>query len=174
MAYENPEAQASARALIPIKKLQENATDKFEKLKKEAMQKSTEISEDLKHDILVIEVLRWFKKDFFKWFDGYECDKCTSTGADGSIKKLKCQPCGYDQASPAESEDGAGTVEKYRCDTCQKIFRFPRYHSRPEKLLTWKKGRCGEFANCFALILRSLGYDTRRVLDWTDHVWCEV
>ena len=174
MAYENPEAQASARALIPIKKLQENATDKFEKLKKEAMQKTTEISDDLKHDILVIEVLRWFKKDFFKWFDGYECDKCTSIGTDGSIKKVKCQPCGYDQASQVESEDGASTVEKYRCDTCQKIFRFPRYHSRPEKLLTWKKGRCGEFANCFALILRSLGYDTRRVLDWTDHVWCEV
>ena len=174
MAYENPEAQAFARTLIPIKKLRENATDKFEKLKKEAMQKSTEISDDLKHDILVIEVLRWFKKDFFKWFDGYECDKCTSIDADGIIKKVKCQPCGYDQASQVESEDGAGTVEKYRCDTCQKIFRFPRYHSRPEKLLTWKKGRCGEFANCFALILRSLGYDTRRVLDWTDHVWCEV
>ena len=59
--------------------------------------------------------------DFFKWFDGYECDKCTSIGTDGSIKKVKCQPCGYDQASQVESEDGASTVEKYQCDTCQKI-----------------------------------------------------
>ena len=34
--------------------------------------------------------------------------------------------------------------------------------------------RCGEYANCFALILASLGFDTRHVVDWTDHVWCEV
>jgi peptide-N4-(N-acetyl-beta-glucosaminyl)asparagine amidase len=50
---------------------------------------------------------------------------------------------------------------------------IPRYHSKPVKLLETRQGRCGEWANCFTLILRSFGFQTRRVLDWTDHVWCE-
>jgi hypothetical protein len=37
-----------------------------------------------------------------------------------------------------------------------------------------RRGRCGEFANAFCLILRSLRLDARYVLDFTDHVWCEV
>lgn len=39
--------------------------------------------------------------------------------------------------------------------------------------LETRRGRCGEWANCFALILRSFGYLTRHVNDFSDHVWCE-
>ena len=74
-----------------------------------------------------------------------------------------------------EMRDGAGRVELYTCKTCNvKDIRFPRYHSKPETLLTTRKGRCGEWANCFVLCCRALGLDTRHVLDWTDHVWAEV
>ena len=37
-----------------------------------------------------------------------------------------------------------------------------------------RRGRCGEFANCKALVLRSMGFEVRHVIDWTDHVWVEV
>ena len=37
-----------------------------------------------------------------------------------------------------------------------------------------RRGRCGETANCKALILRSMGFEVRKVTDWTDHVWVET
>lgn len=42
-------------------------------------------------------------------------------------------------------------------------------------LLTTRRGRCGEFANAFSLLLRSLGYETRLIwLFRDDHIWVEV
>ena len=42
---------------------------------------------------------------------------------------------------------------RYRCGKCDKPFRFPRYHKKPAKLLETRTGRCGEWSNCFALVL---------------------
>ena len=56
----------------------------------------------------------------------------------------------------------------FRCSGCASSHRMPRYHRRPEVLLTWRKGRCGEWANAFSLILVSLGYETRYAL-WMDN-----
>jgi peptide-N4-(N-acetyl-beta-glucosaminyl)asparagine amidase len=73
----------------------------------------------------------------------------------------------------SESRWGASQVEVYDCTSCHAKTRFPRYN-HPLKLLETRKGRCGEWANVFTLFCTSLGYETRYILDLTDHVWTEI
>ena len=61
----------------------------------------------------------------------------------------------------------------YQCPLCQVETEFPRYND-PAKLLITRKGRCGEWGNCFTLICRAMKYDARLVIDSTDHLWTEV
>jgi peptide-N4-(N-acetyl-beta-glucosaminyl)asparagine amidase len=68
-------------------------------------------------------------------------------------------------------------VENFYCPCCTETSQFPRINN-PSVLLQTRKGRCGEFANAFTLICRSLGFHTRIVIDLSpekgDHVWTEV
>jgi peptide-N4-(N-acetyl-beta-glucosaminyl)asparagine amidase len=68
----------------------------------------------------------------------------------------------------------ASRVEVYKCKSCGAVTRFPRFND-PKTLLSpeGRRGRCGEYANAFTCILRSVGFEARYVLDFTDHVWCE-
>ena len=114
-------------------------------------------------DALVRELLAWFKRDFFSWADGAWCAAC------GLEAKA---PLGARPPSAEERRHLAARVEAFRCEACGRECRFPRYNC-PVQLLRTRRGRCGEFANCFCLILRALGYEARWCLDLTDHVWCE-
>ncbi|XP_078432599.1 peptide-N-glycanase 1 isoform X2 [Wolffia australiana] len=73
---------------------------------------------------------------------------------------------------PSEIQYGGSRVELYWCNKCSKETRFPRYND-PIKLLETRRGRCGEWANCFTLYCRTFGYSSRLILDFTDHVWTE-
>lgn len=64
-------------------------------------------------------------------------------------------------------------ISCFRCKICASETEFSRY-TNPESLLYTRRGRCGEWANCFTLICRAVGFDARLVYDKTDHVWTEV
>lgn len=115
-------------------------------------------------DILLRELLAWFKHDFFSWVNNPPCERCGAT--DTTL-------LGGAAPTPAESAGKAGRVEVYTCESCQAQTRFPRYND-PGVLLATRRGRCGEWANCFTLCCVALGFEARYVMDWTDHVWTEV
>ena len=141
-------------------------------------------------DAFIVELLKWFKEEFFSWCDKPECcvemctfskinDKTTTTTTTTTTNKtvrtnpanMQCVGMGYPNGE--ERSFGASMVELYACTGCGCQTRFPRYNEAV-KLLETRTGRCGEFANCFSLICRALDYETRYVLDWTDHVWTEI
>ncbi|KAL3079199.1 hypothetical protein niasHT_039608 [Heterodera trifolii] len=100
-------------------------------------------------------LLGWFH-GFFSW-----------------VNQSKCEKSGGGIPSEEERRNGADRVELFRCDKCGDQIRFPRYND-PLKLLETRKGRCGEYANCFTLCCRSMGFQTRWISDNLDHVWVEV
>ena len=58
-----------------------------------------------KRDLLLFELLRWFKEDFFSWFDRPNCDRC----------KISMEFVEYTQPTREEREQGdAHRVELYR------------------------------------------------------------
>lgn len=114
-------------------------------------------------DYVIMELLEWFKKDFFKWVTA---PKCTFCGTESHL-------VGHQPPTAEDRKHQAGVVEVYQCDSCQKYIRYPRYNS-PGKLLESRYGRCGEFANCFTLLCRAVGSRARYVWNSEDHVWTEV
>lgn len=153
LKYEEATLQEKARAVVPIDRLHSEAREIL----------SQYASTCDFQDCLMRRLLKWYKNEFFKWVNEPDCDFCSA----------KTRGVGMAQATPEEARYGAGRVELYMCTSCGRQTRFPRYND-PGKLLESRRGRCGEWANCFTLICRALGYEARYVLDFTDHVWTEV
>lgn len=115
-------------------------------------------------DHVIKALLRWFKEDYFTWVNSPVCDTCGSdTVAIGTMR-----------ATDEEVKDGAQRTELFRCkQDASHTTRFPRYDD-PTTLLRSRRGRCGEFANCFTLLCIALGSRARWVWNAEDHVWTEV
>lgn len=118
-------------------------------------------------DQLIKELLLWFKTDFFTWVNKPLCEKCGNTDQN--------KICNLNAIRPYKAEHFQGKayiVERYRCSICNETYEFPRYNDICT-LLKERRGRCGEWNNCFVAILRSLDIDTRLIWNAEDHVWCE-
>ncbi|XVF06299.1 hypothetical protein REPUB_Repub06bG0035200 [Reevesia pubescens] len=155
LMYEDPVRQEAARKTVPVDNLEEKA---LVSLAKEGNLKPSKFEQE--HAFL-LQLLFWFKRSF-SWVHAPPCDGCgnETTGQ------------GMGDALASEIQYGATTVELYRCNSCSRVTRFPRYND-PLKLVETRKGRCGEWANCFTMYCRAFGYESRLVLDFTDHVWTE-
>ncbi|XP_004377430.1 peptide-N(4)-(N-acetyl-beta-glucosaminyl)asparagine amidase isoform X1 [Trichechus manatus latirostris] len=159
LVYENLALQEKALACIPVQELKRRSQEKLSRARK--LDKGTIVNDE---DFLLLELLHWFKEEFFHWVNNILCSKC---GGQTRSRRDSLPP------SDDDLKWGANRVEDHYCDACQFSNRFPRYNN-PEKLLETRCGRCGEWANCFTLCCRALGFEARYVWDYTDHVWTEV
>ncbi|XP_045502019.1 peptide-N(4)-(N-acetyl-beta-glucosaminyl)asparagine amidase [Colias croceus] len=158
--YENEELQQLAREQIPITTLEIRALERMRENQKKIKTGDTK-EHDLPYDrALLMELIGWFKYKYFQWVDAPACEQC-----DGPTRLL--------QHTTMRTETETCNVEVYQCKECNCQTRFPRYND-VRALMRSRRGRCGEWANCFTMFCRALGYDTRYVYDTTDHVWCEV
>lgn len=137
-----------------------------DKREREPSQREKELG--LKYeDLIVLELLHYFKHDFFKWVNRPSCPRCGEE-SDNIV------PTG-NSGSPRINPDEISIVENYKCTKCNIAVSFPRYNN-PVKLLETRSGRCGEWVNCFMLILRALlgsECQVRYVWNNEDHVWSE-
>ena len=147
--HEDPIVQTMALSLIPNERFQDE------------MANMTNWPYDPSIKI-IFPLVNWFKNEFFKWLDQPDCSNC---------KAPTTEP--YNAPGLDHDPSTGERIEMYRCSVCNRLERFQRYN-RVEMLLDTKTGRCGEWANCFYLFLRALNLPARYVVDWTDHVWCEV
>lgn len=122
-------------------------------------------------DLLLKRLTLYFKQDVMKWCNQPPCFNETCEGNEDG-KKMESKGT-RGPITQEENTGGASRVEVYNCTLCNTETTFPRYNS-PRKLFQTRRGRCGEFANLFGTYCRALGFDTRYISDFTDHVWVEV
>lgn len=166
LRYEDKNLQELTKKYIPITELQLNAMKRMRSLQINIKNKKTTDNNESTNenniaieDLIIIELLDWFKNKFFTWVNSLECSFCLTS-------------CKYNRIE-FSNDTRAMKIEIHKCDNCGTEEKFPRYND-PKILLTTRKGRCGEWANAFTLVCRSLGYDARLIHDETDHVWTEV
>jgi len=104
-------------------------------------------------------------------------DKCSVGGSSKLMGQIRCKP-GEDKPS-----DDCVFSELRVCEACgeggSRFFEYARFHGPLALFMTRANrhgvmGQCEEFSRAGHALISGLGYKTRYVLGFTDHVWLEV
>ncbi|XP_066262636.1 peptide-N(4)-(N-acetyl-beta-glucosaminyl)asparagine amidase [Euwallacea similis] len=161
LRYADENILERAKNLIPVATLEYKAQNRLREFQRHIKINKLNMSEILIQDMLILELLEWFKKSFFTWVSSPLCDFCN--------RETKFSHYTHEKSYLQYTN----RVELHRCAFCHQFTPFARYEDL-NILLETRRGRCGEWANVFTLFCRSMGWDARIVFDETDHVWTEV